>query len=198
MLIEQIVKYVMYGLMIAFLFRLAALRGVFESLPRGHRHFLAAFFGLILVAQIIESKYESYPFVKWGMYSSAGKRVTYYEYQGVRADGGVEPFPLAHLLRIYEPACPTCSKRLVWRLRDLANERFDAESDAERAQAADLYERTLQSAWAQYAARNPRIEYDAVEVWRGRFTIANYLDASSIEREIVWRVPLGRGSGNAK
>ena len=50
MLIEQIVKYLLYGLMIAFLFRLPPLRRIFEQLPRGHRRFLTAMFALILVA----------------------------------------------------------------------------------------------------------------------------------------------------
>jgi hypothetical protein len=197
-LIEQIVKYVLYGLMIAFLLRRTPLRKIFEELPRRQRRFLATLFGLILLAQVIESKYQSYPFVKWGMYSSAASSITYYDYRGVRADGEVEAFPLAHLLRIAEPACPTCSKRLVWRLRDLAKRRFKAKSEEEGAEIADLYDRTLQAAWGQYWARNPSVEYQAVEVWRGRIKVADYQDESSIERDFAWRVPLGEGRGDAQ
>jgi hypothetical protein len=190
-LIEQLVKYLLYGLMIAFLLRVAPLRRSFEALPRRHRRLLAGLFGLILFAQVVESKYETYPFVKWGMYSDFSGRITYYEYLGVRPDGVEEPFPLARLLRIYQPLCPTCSKRLVWRLDDLAEERDEAETEAERAEAADLYDRTLRAAWAAYAARNPGVAYDELRVWRGRIVVADYVDASSIERDFAWRVPLG-------
>jgi hypothetical protein len=189
-LIEQLVKYLLYGLMIAFLLRVAPLRRTFEALPRKQRRLLAGLFGLIVFAQVVEAKYETYPFVKWGMYSDASDQNTFYEYLGVRPDGVEEPLPLAKLLRIYQPLCPTCSKRLVWRLDDMAELREEAETEAQRAEAADLYDRTLRTAWAVYAARNPGVQYDEVRVWRGHYVVADYVDASSIERELVWTVKL--------
>jgi hypothetical protein len=189
-LIEQLVKYLLYGLMLVFLLRVAPLRRTFEALPRRQRRLLAGLFGLMLFAQVVEAKYETYPFVKWGMYSDFSGRITYYEYRGVRPDGVEEPFPLARLLRIHQPLCPTCSKRLVWRLDDLADLRYEAETEAERAEAADLYERTLRAAWETFAARHPEAGYDEVRVFRGRTLVADYVDASSIERELAWTVDL--------
>jgi hypothetical protein len=189
-LIQQLVKYLLYGLTVAFLFRLAPLRRMLEALPRRQRRLLLGLFALILFAQIVEAKYQTYPFVKWAMYDDFSGQVSYYEYIGVRPDGVEEPFPLARLLRIYQPICPTCSKRLVWRLDDLAEVRLQGESEAKRARAAGLYDRTVRAAWSVYAARNPEIEYDEVRVWRGHFRVADYVDASSIERELVWTVPL--------
>jgi hypothetical protein len=197
-LIEQLVKYALYGAMVAFLLRVAPLRRTFAALPPVKRRLLLGLFGLVLLAQVVESKYESYPFVKWGMYSDSNERITYYEYFGVRPDGALEPFPLARLLRIDQPLCPTCSKRLVWRLEDLAKQRLSADTPAGRAAAADLYERTLRAAWAVYAARHPGVAYDAVSVWRGRWRVAEFPDASALEREPLWTVRLGGDRSHAE
>jgi hypothetical protein len=197
-LIEQLVKYLLYGIMIAFLLRATPLRRTFAALPRGHRCLLGGLFGLILVVQVVQAKYQTYPFVKWSMYSGFSGRTTYYEYRGVRPDGVEEPFPVARLLRIYQPFCPTCSKRLVWRLDDLADDRDGAETETARAAAADLYDRTLRAAWAAYAARHPEVEYREVRVWRGRYHVADYVDASSIERDLAWSVPLDREGRRAE
>jgi hypothetical protein len=197
-LIEQLIKYTMYGLMVAFLLRVAPLRRIFDALPLGHRRLLMGLFGLILLAQVIESKSQTYPFVKWGMYDDFSERVTYYEYVGVRPDGVEEPIPLARLLRIYQPVCPTCSKRLVWRLDDLARERSEGKTEAERAQATSLYERTVQAAWAVYAANNPGLQYHELRVRRSRFVVADYVDESSIERDFAWSVQLRDGVRDAQ
>jgi hypothetical protein len=197
LLVEQLIKYVLYGLMVAYLLRVGPLRQAFASLPRRHRRLLLWMFGLILFAQVIESKYQSYPFVKWGMYSDFSGKVTYYEYAGVRPDGVEEPIPLARLIRIYQPVCPTCSKRLVWRLDDLAKARVKGKTEAERTRAADLYDRTLRAAIGVYAQRNPGLSYEEVRVRRGFFRVADYVDASSIEYDLAWTVPLG-GARDAK
>jgi hypothetical protein len=191
-IVEQLVKYLLYGAMVAFLLRVAPLRRMFDELPRAQRRTLAAIFGLILFAQVVESKYDSYPFVKWGMYSSSDGEITYFEYEGILADGSSERFPLSRLLRIDQPLCPTCSKRLVWRFRDLGDDRYRAESDAERVEITERYERAMRAAWGVYAARHPEVDFEEVRVWRAHYFVADYVDASSIDRELVWSVPLGR------
>jgi len=197
-IVEQLVKYVLYGAMVVFLLRVAPLRRMFRELPRPQRRTLAAIFGLMLLAQVVESKYETYPFVKWAMYSSSDGEITYFEYEGVLADGSTKPFPLARLLRIYQPVCPTCSKRLVWRLRDLGDDRYRAESEAERLEATERYERAMRAAWSVHAARHPELDFEAVRVWRAHYRVADYVDASSIEHELVWTVPLGRETSDVE
>lgn len=190
LILEQLAKYVLYGVMIAFLLRIAPLRRMADALPRRQRRVLAAIFGLILFAQIVESKYETYPFVKWGMYSGTSGEIEYFEYEGVRPDGTTATFPLAHLLRIHQPLCPTCSKRVVWQFRDMGNARLRAKSEAELAEIVDLYERSLRAAWGVYAARHPEADFTEVRVRYGEYAAADYVDEGSIRLEEVWTVPL--------
>jgi len=197
-IVEQLVKYLLYGAMVAFLLRVAPLRRMFHELPRPQPRILAAIFGLILFAQIVESKYDSYPFVKWAMYSSSDGDVTFFDYEGILADGSRRQFPVSRLLRIDQPLCPTCSKRLVWRLRDLGDDRHRAESDAERRELGERYDRALRAAWGVYAARHPDLDFEEVRVWRAHFLVADYVDASSIDRELVWSVPLGGEASDAE
>ena len=86
----------------------------------------------------------------------------------------------------------------MWRLDDLATARVKAETERARAEAADLYDRTLRAAWGVYAARNPGVAYDEVRVWRGRYRVADYTGATSIEREFAWRVPLSQETPRAE
>lgn len=183
-------KYALYLLYVAFFVRSARLRSLYARLSRGQRRGVLALFGLVVIGQAAGLKYQSYPFVKWGMYSGFSPGTQFFEYRGVRPDGGEADFPVARLLRIHQPLCPTCGKRLTWRLKDLGNERYAAPPGPEREALAARYDELLRAAWRQHQRRHPDVELEAVDVWRARYDASQYVDASSIDRELVWRVSL--------
>lgn len=166
-------------------------RKVLDALPPVQRRFLVGFFALFLLGQIVGLKYQTYPFVKWGMYSSFSGHVKYFEYAGVREDGVEELFPIARLVRIYDPLCPTCGKRFVWKLRNMGKERRKTEAGPELEDLIGDYEGLLRAGWAQYLKQNPdQTRYSELRVRFAHVRTADYVDESSIERELVWSVAL--------
>ncbi|MCZ6784308.1 MAG: hypothetical protein O7G30_13455 [Proteobacteria bacterium] len=170
------------------------LRKVLDALPRPQKIVIVTLFGLMALGQIIRSKHETYPFIKWGMYDELSTKVRYYEYRGVLPDGTEAEYPVSHLLRIPSPElsvlCPTCGKRFLWKLRDLGHDRRKLPPGPERDQAARSYDELLRAAWQQYQRRHPDAAFQSVRVFYRFVRTGEYTDESSISREYLWTVDL--------
>lgn len=187
-------KVLIYLAFVALLVGYRPLREMFFALDPWRRGLLAGLFVLLLTGQIVAKKYPTYPFVKWGMYDEHSSRIKYFEYTGVRSDGSEAPFPIAHLIRTHSTSraieCPTCGKRLLWRLRELGKQRRKAPKGEERRALKQLYRDLLRGAWRTYKRRHPDADFEQVIVSRATLDVTDYVDESSIERERLWKVDL--------
>jgi DNA-directed RNA polymerase subunit RPC12/RpoP len=187
-------RYVLYSVIIVFFRRRPELRRVLADLDLRRRRYLIVLFTLVVFGQMSSLKYQTYPFVNWGMYAESGSVVKFVEYRGVRSDGSEAPFPVAHLVRTHSTAraieCPTCGKRLLWRLRDLTKVMEKTRSKRKRDAAADLYERTLRAAWRGYKERNPDADFESVRMYRNRTRVKDYRAGRPIESTFLWEIEL--------
>ena len=139
----------------------------------------------------MRTKYETYPFVVWAMYAKAKSKMRVYEYEGIRADGTIERFPLVDMVRLDSlRTCPTSGKRFPWLMRNLADDFRDADTEAEASQLRVQYRRLLRSAYAQYQKRVHDSDFVSVRVWRLTCSSRDYVDKTSFERQLFDEVDL--------
>jgi hypothetical protein len=131
------------------------------------------------------------------MYDESGDKAKWVEYQGIRADGSQTPFPIAHLVRTHSTPraleCPTCGKRLLWRMRGFTREMEDLPPGAERDEIFDLYQRTLRSAWLVYKERNPDADFESVRMYRKKLSVSDFREGHPEVSEFLWEVDLEPG-----
>jgi len=187
-------RIVLYAAIVGFLVTRPQLRRVWSQLDTKRRRFLGGLFVLLVAGQVVGLKYETYPFVKWGMYDGAGSTVKYVEYAGVRADGSEAPFPVAHLIRTHSTSraieCPTCGKRLLWRLRGMVKDREKLDPGKRLDEVVRLHDRTLRAAWKVYHQRHPELDFQSVRLYRVRTTVSDFRAGRPMERQFLFEVDL--------
>lgn len=187
-------RYVFYAAIVAFVVTRPELRRVWSQLDQPRRRFLGTLFVLLLLGQASGLKYATYPFVKWGMYDEAGSNVKWVEYRGVDSKGSEIPFPIAQLVRTHTTPlaleCPTCGKRLLWRMRRFTKDMEDLPPGPERDAIFDLYQRTLQAAWLVYRQRRPDADFVSVRMFRNRTTVDDYRAGLPHSSDFLWEVDL--------
>lgn len=178
-------KEVLYLCFLLFLYSLRPVREAFKALDKTRRRALVLLVLILVGVQVRKTKYETYPFILWAMYSNSRTSMRFYEYEGTRADGTVERFPLVDMVRLDSfSTCPTPGKRLPWRMRNLADDIRDEDEGAERSEMMDLYRRTMRAVYAGYRDLNPSADFESVRVWRLRCKTNKYVDKTSFTREL--------------
>jgi hypothetical protein len=187
-------RYLLYAAIVALIVTRPQLRQVLSDLDPRRRRYLKGIFALLLLGQCIGLKYQTYPFVKWAMYDDAGSSVDYIEYVGLRAGGGEAPFPVAQLVRTHSTAraieCPTCGKRLLWRLRGMTEDLEELPPGRHWDERWLLLERTLRAAWGGYKQRHPEADFRSVRLYRVRTSVPDFRAGLPPERSLLFEVEL--------
>jgi hypothetical protein len=172
-----------YLLLLAALVAARPLRRTFMQLALHQRVILGLLVLLVFGAQMAAFESQTYPFVRWAMYSKNVSGADWFQYRGVRLDGVEEPLPLADFVRVL-------GKRYAFRLRLLASHVSEAETEAERREAWELYERTLRAGLEVYQRRHPQQRWRVIEVSRCETDLAGVRRGEPVPCDFLWQLDL--------
>jgi hypothetical protein len=159
------------------------LRALLRRLDPGHRVFLGAFLGSMLLGQLVDDGKRSFPFVPWNMYDQrAVGDPFFHQYQLLRASGRRQSLSGSG-------PDPAISPQMQQRLQELegsgAHDTDRVRSDA--AAELDAILRSLAVARARDVPDDPPV---ALEIWRATVQLHDPRSPTDVHVELERRIEL--------